>query len=214
VNELYEKLDIKVKFINLGGGIGIPYKKETNPIDLESLAKNIFECVQKSNLKYNFDWKPEIMMENGRYITGPFGWLITRCGSIKQCSDSTFIGLRACMSNLMRPGMYGAYHHITIPRLKTQHIKQKINIVGTLCENNDWFAKERELPSGIKIGDIVVIHDCGAHSHSMGFQYNGKLRCGEVLFSNSDFKLIRRAETYEDYLICCQNMETPSEFYS
>jgi diaminopimelate decarboxylase len=95
--------------------------------------------------------------------------------------------------------MYSAYHHITIPRLKNETITKKINIVGTLCENNDWFAKDRELPIGIQNNDIFVIHDCGAHSHSMGFQYNGKLRCGEVLIINSETILIRRAETYNDY---------------
>ena len=202
VYELFEKLKIRVKFINLGGGIGIPYKENVLPINLNLLAKNIYQSVNNNNTKYSLDWIPNIMMENGRYITGPYGWLITRCGSIKNSyNNSTFVGLRASMSNLMRPGMYGAYHHISIPRLKNIQETVKINMVGTLCENNDWFAKDRNLPAGIETDDIVVIHDCGAHSHSMGFQYNGKLRCGEVLFSDSEFKLIRRAETYDDY--CC-----------
>jgi diaminopimelate decarboxylase len=199
VHSLFEKLKIRIKFINLGGGIGIPYKQDTAPIDINLLAKNIYQIVNDNNKKYSLDFNPEIMMENGRYITGPYGWLVTRCGSIKNNYNNTFVGLRACMSNLMRPGMYGSYHHITIPRLLDVKETSKVNVVGTLCENNDWFAKDRMLPEGIKINDIVVIHDCGAHSHSMGFQYNGKLRCGEVLFSDSDFKLIRRAENYNDY---------------
>jgi len=200
VHNLFVKLDIRVKFINLGGGIGIPYKTSVLPIDLEQLVKNIYQCVTDSNAKYSLDWTPNIMMENGRYITGPYGWLITRCGSIKKSyDDTTFVGLKASMSNLMRPGMYGAYHHITVPRLENTK-KQQVNVVGTLCENNDWFAKDRDLPSEIKIDDVVVIHDCGAHAHSMCFQYNGKLRCGEVLFSDCEFKLIRRAETYDDYI--------------
>ena len=203
VNDLFVKTDIRVKFINLGGGIGIPYKKNVQSINLELLVNNIYQCVNDNVKKYLLDWTPQIMMENGRYITGPYGWLITRCGSIKKnYNNTTFVGLRASMSNLMRPGMYGAYHHITIPRLLNIKETTKVNIVGTLCENNDWFAKDRKLPVEIETDDIVVIHDCGAHSHSMGFQYNGKLRCGEVLFSDYEFKLIRRAEIYDDYITC------------
>jgi diaminopimelate decarboxylase len=203
INELFIKLDIRVKFINFGGGIGIPYRENVSPINLDLLVKNIYQGVNNNIAKYSLDWVPDVMMENGRYITGPFGWLITRCGSIKTgYNNGIFIGLRACMSNLMRVGMYGAYHHITIPRLEAEENKQKTNVVGTLCENNDWFAKDRNLPKGIQIGDIIVIHDCGAHSHSMGFQYNAKLRCGEVLFSDEGFQLIRRAETYDDYISC------------
>jgi diaminopimelate decarboxylase len=102
------------------------------------------------------------------------------------------------MSNLMRPGMYGAYHYITVSG-KENNNKIKANVVGTLCENNDWFATDRELPEAI-VGDLFIIHDTGAHSHSMGFQYNGKLRAPEILLINNDYKLIRRRETIEDYL--------------
>jgi diaminopimelate decarboxylase len=200
INDLYVKLNIKIKFINLGGGIGIPYKTDINEINLSLVVENIYKSLNQNIEKYFLNWTPEIMMENGRYITGPFGWLITRCGSIKQGYNNKFIGLRACMSNLMRPGMYEAYHHITIPRLKNNDDKEIVNIVGTLCENNDWFGKKRLLPKEIKNDDIVIIHDCGAHSHSMGFQYNGKLRCGEIMFSKDEFKLIRKAEEYENYI--------------
>ena len=201
INELFEKLEIKIKFINLGGGIGIPYKKIISEINLEKMVENIYNTNNLLLLKYSINWKISIMMENGRYITGPYGWLITRCGSIKKgYDDKKFIGLRACMSNLMRPGMYGAYHHITIPRLINNANYELVDVVGTLCENNDYFAKDRLLPTNIKTDDIVVIYDCGAHSHSMGFQYNGKLRCGEILFTDTEFKLIREGEIFENYI--------------
>lgn len=199
VNDLDKKLNIKIKFINLGGGIGIPYLPDVEPINLDLLVENIHLKVLANIEKYSLTWSPNILMENGRYITGPYGWLITRCGSIKS-NDKIFYGLEACMSNLMRPGMYGAYHHISIPILKDEKELEKVNVVGSLCENNDWFARSRLLPKGIRVGDIVVIHDCGAHSHSMCFQYNGKLRCGEVLYTGRDFKLIRRPEQYLDYV--------------
>ena len=201
INELFEKLEIKIKFINLGGGIGIPYKKIISEINLEKMVENIYNTNNLLLLKYSINWKISIMMENGRYITGPYGWLITRCGSIKKgYDDKKFISLRACMSNLMRPGMYGAYHHITIPRLINNANYELVDVVGTLCENNDYFAKDRLLPTNIKTDDIVVIYDCGAHSHSMGFQYNGKLRCGEILFTDTEFKLIREGEIFENYI--------------
>ena len=144
----------------------------------------------------------KIYIENGRYITGPFGWLVSKCNVIKNNNIKTqkFYGLDACMANLMRPGMYGAYHYITIAG-KENNKKTRANVVGTLCENNDWFATDRDLPEA-SVGDLFVIHDTGAHSHSMGFQYNGKLRAPEILLINkNEYKLIRRRETIEDYLI-------------
>lgn len=120
-------------------------------------------------------------MENGRYMTGPFGWLVTRCQAIKQ-SYGRYYGVDACMAHLMRPGMYGSYHHITVPAREKgdQTEREPAHVVGSLCENNDWFAKDRPLPRA-EVGDLFVIYDTGAHAHSMGFQYNGKLRAPEVL---------------------------------
>jgi diaminopimelate decarboxylase len=140
-------------------------------------------------------------MENGRFITGPYGWLVSKCHVIKNTYQK-YYGLDACMANLMRPGMYGAYHHISILGKDIEWGGEKFenaNVVGTLCENNDWFAKDRELPKA-EVGDLFVIYDTGAHSHSMGFQYNGKLRAPEVLILGEEVKLIRRRETIEDYL--------------
>lgn len=121
---------------------------------------------------------PRLCMENGRFMTGPFGWLVTRCEAIKD-TYARYYGVDACMAHLMRPGMYGAYHYISIPAREGGE-ETEANVVGTLCENNDWFAKDRSLPKA-EVGDLFVIHDTGAHSHSMGFQYNGKLRAPEVL---------------------------------
>jgi diaminopimelate decarboxylase len=148
-------------------------------------------------------------MENGRFITGPYGWLVSRCNVIKNTYEK-YVGLDACMANLMRPGMYGAYHHISIVGKNNNSITEKINVVGTLCENNDWFAKNRDLPVA-DVGDLFVIHDTGAHSHSMGFQYNGKLRCPEIVIFNGNINnlmYIRRRETFDDYLSTIVSIES------
>lgn len=193
--EIFENLiklcldnDIIINCINLGGGIGIPYKPDDDQIDINEVSKIISKL-----LKYT----DNISMENGRYITCEYGWLITKINNIKTNDDKIFYGCDACMSNLMRPGMYNAYHHISIFNKKEDLIS--VNVVGGLCENNDWFAKNRLLPKANK-NDLLIIHDTGAHSHSMGFQYNGKLRAPEILYNNDDFKLIRRRETFEDYI--------------
>lgn len=195
-----DTLGISFEFVDLGGGIGIPYKPDVPDIDLEILAKVMADAVNKNISKYSFSESLKIFMENGRYITGPYGWLLSKCKSIKiGYDDIKFYGLDACMANLMRPGMYGAYHHITVPRLKDSDDFENVNIVGSLCENNDWFAKQRPMPKNIIKNDIFVIHDAGAHSHCMGFQYNGKMRSAEVLFKflgeNLLFKQIRHKET-------------------
>jgi diaminopimelate decarboxylase len=189
--KIENECNLKIDYINLGGGIGIPYKLDQKPIVIEEFS----ELISSNLIKYNLQNK-EIYMENGRFITGPYGWLITKCNVIKN-TYAKYYGLDACMSNLMRCGMYNAYHHITVLTDNTNIIKA--NIVGTLCENNDWFAKDREIKEA-KVGDIFIIHDTGAHSHSMGFQYNGKLRAPEILLIEDEHKLIRRRETYEDYI--------------
>ncbi len=192
--KVYKKAGITFEFINLGGGIGIPYRPESQPVDFAKLAsgiRNEYEKIQKKGLS-----PFKIFMENGRVITGPHGYLITRVLHIKNTYKS-YIGVDASMANLMRPGMYGAYHHITI--LGKSDGAKKYDVVGSLCENNDKFAVDRQLPN-VSVGDILIIHDTGAHGHAMGFNYNGKLRSAEVLLkTNGKTKLIRRAETVDDY---------------
>jgi len=200
IHELYVRYSIIIEFIDIGGGIGIPYKPDEQEINLEELVSKIRERFDFNIQKYNLS-EPKLFTECGRYITGPFGWLVSRCQSIKETDNGIFYGLDANMANLMRPGMYNAYHHITIPRLpdnKNDTIEG--NVVGTLCENNDWFCKNRILPNNIKKGDLFVIHDCGAHAYSMGFNYNSKLHCPELLYSKNNIKEIRKREDMDYHL--------------
>ena len=140
----------------------------------------------------------KVMMENGRVITGPHGFLVTTAIHHKHIYRD-YVGVDACMSNLMRPGMYGAYHHITVLGKENAPHDRIVDVVGSLCENNDKFAINRPLPA-VERGDLLVIHDAGAHGHAMGFQYNGKLRCAELLMKpDGSVKMIRRAETHDDY---------------
>jgi len=199
IGKLNEELGIEFEFINIGGGLGVAYKPDQAQVDLASLVPKLkAKLVEKMPAAFSDKW-PKLYMENGRYVTGPYGWLVSRCEAIKD-TFSVYYGLDSCMANLMRPGMYQSYHHITIPAAEARGEEtSEANVVGTLCENNDWFAKDRALPKA-KVGDLFVIHDTGAHSHSMGFQYNGKLRAPEVLLRgpNRDTEdLIRDAETIE-----------------
>ncbi len=197
IKELSEKLRITFEFVNLGGGIGIPYKPEQKAIDLKELGESIRGIyVEKIE---NAGVAPfKIFMENGRVMTGPYGYLITRTIHEKHIYKE-YIGVDACMANLMRPGMYGAYHHITVLGKEDLPHDHKYDVVGSLCENNDKFAIDRQLPE-IKNGDILAIHNTGAHGYAMGFNYNGKLRSAELLKKrDNSIELIRRAETTKDY---------------
>ena len=195
--ELAEKLDVRLEFVNVGGGIGIPYRPEQKAIDLEALGQAV-------KAHYDERIRPaglhplKVCMENGRCITGPYGFLVTRAIHEKH-TYKEYVGVDACMANLMRPGMYGAYHHITVLGKENAPSDTKVDVVGSLCENNDKFAIDRMLPK-VETGDILVIQDSGAHGHSMGFQYNGKLRCAELLLrEDGRVQQIRRAETLDDY---------------
>lgn len=197
VVEVYEKLNIKIEFINLGGGVGIPYKPEQEEVNLEELSKRIKAQYEEKIIGNNLD-PLRIIMECGRMITGPYGYLVTRVIHEKHIYKE-FIGVDACMANLMRPGMYGAYHHETVLGKENAPLDYTYDVVGSLCENNDKFAINRKLPE-IEVGDIIVIHDTGAHGYSMGFNYNGKLRSAELLLKpDGTVKMIRRAETIDDY---------------
>jgi len=194
--ELKARLGIAVEFINLGGGIGIPYRPERLPVDIAALSHDI-EDLYRNTLIAN-GLRPKLFMECGRYVTGPHGYLVSTVLHLKH-TYRDYVGLDASMANLMRPGMYGAYHHITILGKEHAPYKQPYDVTGSLCENNDKFAIQRSLPEVVP-GDIVILHDTGAHGHSMGFNYNGKLRSAELLLhADGGLQLIRRAETLDDY---------------
>lgn len=198
VAEISQKLDIHIEFANLGGGIGIPYKSEHKPVDLQKVSAGIKERYE--TLIIGRGLKPlKVYFESGRAITGPFGYLVTTVRHIKE-TYKKYVGVDATMANLMRPALYGAYHHLTVMGKEDQDHSQLYDVTGSLCENNDKFAINRLLPKDIVPGDIMVIHDTGAHGHAMGFQYNGKLRSAELLYrNNGEVKEIRRAETMDDY---------------
>ncbi len=195
--EVGHDLGIRFEFINIGGGLGIPYHPDDSPLDLSSLASEItalFLAFEKRN-----GYLPRLYVESGRYMAGPHGVLITRAINRKEIYR-TYVGVDACMSALMRPGIYGAYHHITIPGKTIDPKAETVDVVGSLCENNDKFAIQRSLPP-IADGDLVCIHDTGAHGHSMGFNYNGRLRPQELLLkTDGSVERIRRAESLSDYL--------------
>lgn len=195
VVELNRALGIRFEFLNLGGGIGIPYQPEQTAVDLAAVGQRIKAAYEKT-IMANGLGPIRIAMECGRMITGPYGYLVSRVLH-KKAIYKNYLGLDACMANLMRPGMYGSYHHITVPG-KESAPKKVYDVTGSLCENNDKFAIDREIADAT-IGDLVVIHDTGAHGHAMGFNYNGKLRSAEVLWQgDGKFKVIRRAETLND----------------
>jgi diaminopimelate decarboxylase len=196
VVELNRELGIRFEFLNLGGGIGIPYRPEQTAVDLAYVGRKIKEAYDKSIVATGLG-PIRIAMECGRMVTGPYGYLVSHVLH-KKAIYKNYVGLDACMANLMRPGMYGSYHHISVPG-KENGPRKVYDVTGSLCENNDKFAIDREIPDPA-VGDLVVIHDTGAHGHSMGFNYNGKLRSAEVLWQGEGrWKLIRRAETYVDH---------------
>ncbi len=194
--QVAREADVEFEYINLGGGIGIPYFEQDKAIDFGLYADNILSALQSQ-----FPMRPpKILMECGRYVSGPHGVLITKV--INHCKKGReIIGVDASMSSLMRPAMYGAYHHITFPMASSSAAQEsEVDVVGSLCENMDKFARTRRLPA-VDVGDIALIHDTGAHGHAMGFTYNGRLRPAELMMMpNDEVICIRRAETLQDYL--------------
>ena len=189
VKEISVKINIKIEFVNLGGGVGIPYRPDQKAVDLDKISKKIRKIALPG---------VKVVMECGRAITGPHGYLVSTVIH-KKNTYKEFVGLDACMANLMRPAMYGAYHHETVLGKENKPKTKTYDVTGSLCENNDKFAIDRKLPE-IDPGDILVIHDAGAHGYPMGFNYNGKLRSAELLLqSNGSVKQIRRAENIDDY---------------
>lgn len=193
--EISEQLDIKFEFINIGGGLGIPYTPDAEELNLDAMAEEIttlFSTFSEQN-----GYQPALYMESGRYMTGPHGVLATMAINRKEIYR-TYVGVDASMSALMRPGIYDAYHHIDVVGKENSNV-EIVDVVGSLCENNDKFAVQRELPV-ISNGDLLVIQDTGAHGIAMGFNYNGSLRPKELLLkTDGSVELIRREETVDDY---------------
>ena len=196
-NEL--DIDGLVSFIDLGGGIGVAYKPEQTPVDYKVLSAGVKEAYDRLILRTGHS-PIQLAYECGRMVTGPYGYLVATAIHKKDIYKH-YIGLDACMSNLMRPALYGSYHHITVMGKENEPATMTYDVTGSLCENNDKFAIDRQLPK-IDIGDRIVIHDAGAHGHAMGFNYNGKLRSAELLLhEDGSVTEIRRAETLDDYFV-------------
>ena len=188
---------ISVEFINLSGGIGIPYTPDKEPNDIFEISKGV-KKVYEEVLEANGIMDVAIFTELGRYMLAPYGALVTEAIHEKN-TYKHYIGVDACASNLMRPAMYGAYHHLTVLGKENDEASEVYDVVGSLCENNDKFAIDRKLPK-IERGDYIYIHDTGAHGFAMGYNYNGKLRSAELLLKeDGSVKMIRRAETAKDY---------------
>ena len=195
--KLEQETGADIQFINLSGGIGIPYKPDQEPNDIRAIGAGVKKVYEEVLVPAGMG-DVAIYTELGRFMTGPYGCLVTRAIHAKH-TYTEYIGCDACAVNLMRPAMYGAYHHITVMGKENEPCDHKYDITGSLCENNDKFAIDRMLPK-IDIGDLLVIHDTGAHGFAMGYNYNGKLRSAEVLLKeDGSFELIRRAETPKDY---------------
>lgn len=195
--ELMDESGMPLAFVNLSGGIGIPYRPDQPETNIRAVGEGVAREYRRAFTE-NGIRGVAIKTELGRYMTGPNGWLVTHIINEKRIHKH-YLGLDASACDLMRPAMYGAYHHITIPGKEYLPHDQLVDVTGSLCENNDKFAVDRMLPK-TEIGDLLVIHDTGAHGLSMGYNYNGKLRCKEVLWcEDGSFRLIRRAETPRDY---------------
>lgn len=195
--EISRKVGITFEFINLGGGIGIPYHPEQQAVDLERIGAGV-RAAYRERLIDRGHPDLRLNLECGRMVTGPYGFLVSRVRHLKE-TYKRYAGLDACMADLMRPALYGAYHHITVMGKEALPHDTIYDVTGSLCENNDKFAVDRSLPR-LEVGDLIVIHDAGAHGHAMGFQYNGKLRSAEVLLREDGSTVqIRRAETMADY---------------
>lgn len=195
--ELKKELDIHIAFINLSGGVGIPYEPTETACDIMAIGEGVRKVYEEVLVPEGMD-DVAIFTEMGRFMLAPYGALLATAIHEKHIHKE-YIGLDACAANLMRPAMYGSYHHITVLGKEDAPCDHKYDITGGLCENNDKFAIDRMLPE-IEIGDIIYIHDTGAHGHAMGYNYNGKLRSAELLLKeDGSVEMIRRAETPADY---------------
>lgn len=194
--EVRERLGIDLSFLNFGGGLGIPYEPGQRRLDLAKVGEAV--RVRYDSILTPAGLAPAIYTESGRYVSGPAGVLVTRVRHLKE-SYKRYVGVDASATDLLRPAMYGSYHHVTVAGKEDEAPAITADVVGSLCENNDKFAVDRELPD-VEVGDLLVVHDAGAHGYAMGYNYNGKLRGGEILWQEDGTpRMIRRPETAEDY---------------
>ena len=195
--KLQKETGAHVKFINLSGGVGIAYKPDQTPNDIREIGEGVRKVYEEVLVPAGMG-DVAIYTEMGRFMMGPYGCLVTKAIHEKH-THKEYIGVDACAVNLMRPAMYGAYHHITVMGKEDQPCDHMYDVTGSLCENNDKFAIDRYLPK-VDMGDLLVIHDTGAHGFAMGYNYNGKLKSSEILLhEDGSFEMIRRAETPKDY---------------
>ncbi|MFR5602325.1 MAG: diaminopimelate decarboxylase [Lachnospiraceae bacterium] len=200
--KLQQETGAHIKFINLSGGIGIPYRPDQEPNDIYTIGEGVRKVYEEVLVPAGMG-DVALYTELGRFMLGPYGALVTKAIHEKH-THKEYIGVDACAVNLMRPAMYGAYHHITVMGKEEKPCDHKYDVVGSLCENNDKFAIDRMLPE-IEKGDLLFIHDTGAHGFAMGYNYNGKLKSAELLLKeDGSVQMIRRAETPEDYFATLQ----------
>ena len=209
--KLEKETGADIKFINLSGGIGIPYKPDQEPNDIRIIGEGVRKVYEEVLVPAGMG-DVAIYTEMGRFMMGPYGQLVTQAIHEKH-THKEYIGVDACAVNLMRPAMYGAYHHITVLGKEESCCDHKYDVTGSLCENNDKFAVDRMLPE-IEVGDYLVIHDSGAHGYAMGYNYNGKLKSAELLLKeDGSVQLIRRAETPKDYFATFDNLDIYNKFH-
>lgn len=195
---LHKEYDVDIAFVNLSGGVGIPYRPDQEPNDIKAIGEGVRKVFEEIMVPAGLG-DTAIYTEMGRFMLGPYGCLVTTVLHEKH-THKEYVGVDACAANLMRPAIYGAYHHLTVLGKEDAPCDHKYDVTGSLCENCDKFAIDRMLPE-IEIGDVIVIHDTGAHGFSMGYNYNGKLWSAELLLKpDGSVQLIRRAETLQDYL--------------
>ncbi len=208
--ELKKKVGTEITFINLSGGVGIPYRPEQEKNDIYAIGEGVRKAFEEVLIPEGMG-EVAIYTELGRFMMAPYGHLVTQAIHEKH-THKEYIGCDACAVNLMRPAMYGAYHHITVLGKEDAPYDQVYDVVGSLCENNDKFAIDRSLPK-IEVGDYLVIHDTGAHGYAMGYNYNGKLKSAELLLKeDGSVKLIRRAETPKDYFATFDQLDIFDKF--
>ena len=209
--ELHRDTGVHVAFVNLSGGIGIPYRSDQEPNDIRVIGEGVRQAYEEILAPAGMG-DVAVYTELGRFMTGPYGHLVTKVIHQKH-THKEYVGVDACAVNLMRPAMYGAYHHITVLGKEGQACDHKYDVVGSLCENNDKFAIDRMLPE-VEIGDYIAIHDTGAHGFSMGYNYNGKLRSAELLLrEDGSVEMIRRAETPRDYFATFDGFEVYNRLF-